>query len=72
MALRDNISYEDSLKETLFRENSELERFKKLYNINLDNKEEIKEIYNVVLATEEMSIEEIFEKLLDIIKNTNL
>lgn len=69
MALRDNISMEESMKETILREKSELERFKRLYNIDLSNRTKIKEIHDIVLATEGLTIEEVLNKLLHIIKN---
>jgi len=72
MASRDNITFEESMKETTIRENSELERFKQLYNIDLSNTAKIKEIHDVILNTEELSVEEVFNKLLQIIKNKKL
>jgi cytidylate kinase len=72
MAARDNVSYEESLKETLLREKSEFERFKKLYNIDLSDKEVANQIYDIVLATEGLSIEEISKKLLNLIKKTKI
>jgi cytidylate kinase len=72
MATRENVSYEENLKETLLREKSEFERFKKLYNIDISDKEVANQIYDIVLATEGLSIEEILEKLLILIKKTKL
>ncbi len=72
MALRDNISYEESMKETILRENSELERFKDLYKIDLSDIEKMNEIHDVILATEGLTIEEVLNNLLQIIKNKKL
>lgn len=72
MALRDDISYEDSRKETILREKSELERFELLYGIDLSDINKIKEIYDVILATEGLTINEVLNNLLDIIKKKNL
>jgi cytidylate kinase len=72
IAERDNITFEESMKETILREKSELERFKHLYNIDLSNTAQIKEIHDVILATEGLTIEEVFNKILEIIKNKKL
>ena len=61
MAERDNIGYEEKLKETVLRENSELERFKILYNIDLSDYKQIEEIYDLIINTENLSIEEILK-----------
>ncbi len=61
MAERDNIEYEEKLKETVLRENSELERFKILYNIDLSDYKQIEEIYDLIINTENLSIEEILK-----------
>ena len=65
MAERDKISYENKLKETIIREESELERFKKLYRIDLNNVK----IYNLILETENLTVEEIVEKIIGLLKN---
>ncbi len=72
MAERDNISYNNKLKETILREDSELKRFKKLYNIDLSDKKAISKTYNLILATENLSIEEIIEKIIAKIRSKNL
>jgi len=72
IALRDNISFEDSMKETILREKSELERFNHLYNIDLSNTARIKEIHDVILATEGLTIDQVLNNLLQIIKNKKL
>jgi len=64
MSERDNSNYEEKLKETILREKSELERFKQLYNIDLNDQEEVNQIYDLVLNTENLTIEEILETIL--------
>ena len=64
MAERDNNNYEEKERETLMREKSELERFKRLYNIDLSNLEEIKKVHNIFINTEFLSIEEVVNLIL--------
>ncbi|MFX1323680.1 MAG: (d)CMP kinase [Promethearchaeota archaeon] len=64
MAERDNASYDTQLKETLMREKSELERFNRLYNIDLNDSEKIAKIYDLIINTENLTIDEIVEKIL--------
>lgn len=68
---RDQSSYELKLKETLNRESSELERFKKLYGIHLDDLEEISRSHDLVLDTEGLSIDEIVELIISKFRNLN-
>ncbi|MFX0104000.1 MAG: (d)CMP kinase [Candidatus Hodarchaeota archaeon] len=68
MAERDNSPYEEKLKETKIREESELKRFKNLYDIDLSDQEEIKKTYNIIINTENLTIEEILEKILNSLK----
>ncbi|HEC40338.1 hypothetical protein LCGC14_0756270 [marine sediment metagenome] len=65
MAERDKTSYENKLNETIIREESELERFEKLYRIDLNNVK----IYNLILETENLTVEEIVEKIIGLLKN---
>jgi predicted cytidylate kinase len=69
MSERDKTSLEKKLKETTLREKSELERFKKLYNIDISDKNLIIEIFDLVINTENLSIEEVLDKILSEIKN---
>ncbi|MFW9899838.1 MAG: (d)CMP kinase [Candidatus Thorarchaeota archaeon] len=64
MAERDNTDYDLKLKETKLRENSELERFKMLYDIDLGDKEDLNKIYDLIINTETLTIEEIVRKIL--------
>ena len=65
MAERDQTSYEESLKETSLREKSELERFKKLYNIDISDQLKIKKTFNLIIDTENLSIQEVIDKILN-------
>lgn len=69
IADRDQSSYELKMKETLIRESSELERFKKLYDINLDELEENKLFHDLVIDTEGISIDEIVELIASKLSN---
>jgi predicted cytidylate kinase len=69
MSERDQTSFEEKLKETTLREKSELERFKKLYNIDLSDKNSINESFDLVINTENLSIEEVLDKILSEVKN---
>jgi predicted cytidylate kinase len=64
MAMRDQTSIAEKLKETTIREKSELERFKKLYNIDLSDKESTLAFFDLIIDTEHLSIEEIIDKIL--------
>ncbi|UCC20760.1 MAG: AAA family ATPase [Promethearchaeota archaeon] len=64
MIQRDNSDYEEKIKETKMREKSELERFKLLYNIDLSNQQELYQIYDLIINTESLSVEEIFKEII--------
>ncbi|MFX0019648.1 MAG: (d)CMP kinase [Promethearchaeota archaeon] len=64
MAARDKTSYQIKLKETKLREKSELERFKKLYNIDLNNIKEVNETFDLIINTENLTIKEVLELIL--------
>jgi len=64
MASRDQTSYQEKLKETTIREKSELERFKKLYNIDLNDRKSIEKYFDLIIDTEHLSIQEIVDKIL--------
>ncbi len=64
MAQRDGHNYEEKIKETKMREKSELERFKQLYNIDLHNQRELNQIYDLIINTENLTVEEILTKIL--------
>ena len=68
MAERDNTSFKKKLKETKIREKSESERYKSLYNIDLENKKQIKKLYDLIINTEHLTITEIVSKIVSSIK----
>jgi cytidylate kinase len=68
MAERDNTDYNEKLNETLIREESELERFKNLYNFDLNDLN----VYDLIVDTSSLSVEEIVETILNEIKKRNL
>jgi len=67
MADRDNSSVEEKMNETVAREKSELKRFKKLYNINLENSEKNRQIFDLIIDTETLSAHEVVEKIISAI-----
>ncbi len=71
MSERDQTSFEEKLKETTLREKSELDRFKKLYNIDLSDKNSINDFFDLVINTENFSIEEVLDQILSELKNFN-
>jgi cytidylate kinase len=68
MVDRDDNNYEEKVKETTIREKSELERFKSLYNIDLNNQEELDQLYDLIIDTENLTIEDILNKILSFIE----
>jgi len=70
MLERDQTSFEEKLKETILREKSELERFKKLYNIDLSDKNLINDFFDLIINTENFSIEEVLDQILSELKNS--
>lgn len=69
MTLRDETSIEEKIKETEFREKSELERFKKLYHIDVSDAENIKNTFNIIIDTQNLSIDQVVEQILTKIQN---
>ena len=68
MTERDTSLYEDTLRETTIREKSELTRFNKLYDIDLNNQL----IYDVIIDTAELTIEEILEIIFSALKRNKI
>ena len=64
MTARDQSSYDAKLKETTLREESELKRFNKLYNIDLSDNDFIQNFYDLIIDTERLSIEEVLQIIL--------
>jgi len=72
MAERDNAIYDRKLKETIMREDSELSRYKKLYDIDLEDEEKIVKLYDLIIDTGKLNVDEVLEQILSTIKNSNL
>lgn len=69
MAERDEESFEEKLTETKVRENSEYQRFKDLYNIDVRDDDLKKETFDLIVDTENLSIQEVLNRILEHIKN---
>lgn len=57
IAKRDRKSFDDAYKETMAREASEINRFKKYYGLSLSD---VKDVCHIVLSTEDLNEDEIF------------
>jgi cytidylate kinase len=68
MAKRDNTNYNKKLKETKMREKSELKRFKKLYKIDMHDRNQIINLYDLIINTEDLTEEEILNKILRVLE----
>ena len=66
--LKDENYYNEKFRETRIREDSEHERFKILYNIDLNDQKRLKEIFDLIIDTEHLSIEQVLNKILTKIK----
>lgn len=64
MCSRDQSLYEEKLKETILRENSEAIRFKKLYQIDITDLDKINENFDLIINTENLTIREIVDIIL--------
>ena len=71
MAERDGAQYDEKMEETIMREKSEADRFKDLYKIDLNDANQIKEAYDVIISTEGLSIEEVFNNAMHVINSKN-
>ncbi len=72
MTERDNRSFEESYKETTIREKSELERFKRLYGIDLNDQEKAKKIYDLIFDTNNKSIDQAVSIILNKIRKKKI
>ena len=72
MTERDDALYDDKLKETTIREKSELARFNKLYDINLNDQSKVEKIYDLIIDTSELTIKEIFELIFSDFKKNKI
>ena len=72
MIERDDALYDDKLKETTIREKSELARFNKLYDIDLNDQSKVEKIYDLIIDTSELTIEEILEIIFSDLKSNKM
>ncbi len=68
MTERDHRSFEESQKETTLREKSELERFKNLYGIDINDQKKARKVYDLILDTNNKSIDEVVNLILNKLK----
>jgi cytidylate kinase len=68
MVSRDQSTYEEKLKETTLREKSEAKRFKKLYNIDINDSNEINKAFNLIINTENLTVKEVLDLILKNLK----
>ncbi len=71
MMARDEEDYQKKLKETKLRENSEISRFKDLYGIDITNEELKKEIFDIIIDTKDLSIEQVVNKIIQKLQKRN-
>ncbi|MFW9770677.1 MAG: (d)CMP kinase [Candidatus Thorarchaeota archaeon] len=64
MGFRDQTPYKEKLKETTLRERSEAIRFKKLYNIDITDLNKIDENFDLIINTENLTIEQVVDIIL--------
>ncbi|HUT81116.1 MAG TPA: cytidylate kinase family protein [Candidatus Bathyarchaeia archaeon] len=64
IAARDGVSFEEAKKETKIRTKSEINRFKRLYKIDIENQD----IYDLILSTDRLSKKFCTEILINICK----
>ena len=69
MMERDEESFEEKLHETRRREESEEERFQELYGIDLSNERQRKDVFDLIIDTTHLSIEEVIHEILLFIRN---
>jgi cytidylate kinase len=72
MCERDKTSYKEKVDETLRRELSEAERFKRLYNINLKDEDKKKEIYDLIVDTKNLTVDEVISRIESEIKKKKI
>ena len=68
MAERDNTDFETKYVETALREESELQRFKRLYGIDLKDIKTLESNHDLIINTENLSINDIIRLILSKIK----
>jgi CMP/dCMP kinase len=68
MAERDNTDFKTKYVETTVREESEFQRFKRLYDIDLKDLKTLESIHDLIINTEILSINEVVKLILSKIK----
>jgi len=68
---RDDENYQKKLKETKLREMSEISRFKELYGIDIANEQLKKEIFDIIINTKDLSIEQVFNNIIRELQKRN-
>jgi len=64
IAKRDSLPFEEALRRVKERRNSEISRYKKIYNIDINDES----VYDIVIETTDKSIDEVKRCVLDAIK----
>ncbi len=72
MMERDNTDYQEKLQETSFRERSEIDRFKDLYDIDLEDEAQKERVFDLIIDTQGVSVEEIAEKIITTMKKDKI
>lgn len=64
ISMRDNVSFEKALRETIIRENVQRERFMRYYGIDVYDLS----IFDLVISSENLSIDEVFDIIKDFVE----
>jgi len=64
MSERDGTTFDSKYKETTLREESEFQRFKRLYDIDLKDSKTLEGIHDLIINTEKMSVNEVVKLIL--------
>ncbi|MBD3214926.1 MAG: AAA family ATPase [Candidatus Lokiarchaeota archaeon] len=72
MVDRDNSGFEEKLEETKSRENSEIQRFIELYDIDLTDKQNRDEVFDLIIDTGTHSVEDVIEKIIEYLENEDI
>jgi cytidylate kinase len=68
---RDEENYQEKLKETKQREESEISRFKELYGIDITNEDLKEETFDIIVNTKNLSIEEVVNTIIGKLQKRN-
>jgi cytidylate kinase len=64
MMERDDESYQEKLRETKLREISEISRFKKLYGIDITNEGLKQEIFDIIINTKDLTVQDVVNRII--------